>query len=92
MEIIEHPSREWHTEVECHRCSAKLHVNQDDVQLEGFKTSGYHFAGTAVIEDFFIVVCPVDKADIRVSEKYLPVVLKDELREALRKKRQERGY
>ena len=92
MEIIEHPSREWAAEVECNRCGAKLHVDQDDLQLEGFKTSGYHFTGTAVIEDFFIVVCPVDNTDIRVAEKYVPVVLKDELRAALRKRRAERGY
>jgi len=92
MEILESPPREWNAKVKCSRCGAKLKVNQDDLKLEGFKTSGYHFAGTAVIEDLFIVVCPVDNVDIQVDEDSVPLILQDELRAALRKRRQERGY
>lgn len=92
MEILEQPSRQWSAVIRCKRCRAKLQVNQDDLQLEGFKTSGYHFTGTAVIEDLFIIVCPVDNVDNQVDEETIPVILQDELREALRQRRADRGY
>jgi len=87
MEIINPPSREWSRRFTCGRCKTEILANEDDLQLEGFKISGYHFAGTAVIEDKFFVECPTDKQCLWVKEKEIPVVVRDELVKKLQEMR-----
>lgn len=87
MEILEQPTRDWVYQLTCDRCKTKIRVNQDDLQLEGFKVSGYHFTGTAVIEDKFFVECPTDGHALFVTDTVVPVVLKDELHKKLREMR-----
>jgi len=71
----------------CGRCKTEILANEDDLQFEGFKTSGYHFAGTAVIEDKYFVECPTDHQCLWVDEKDIPVVLQDELHKRLQEMR-----
>lgn len=87
MEILDTPSREWSAELTCPRCSTKVRADQDDLEFEGFKVSGYHFAGTAVIEDRYFVECPTDKKCIWVDEDTVPVILRDELHKKLQEVR-----
>lgn len=92
MEILSTPTEDWQAEMTCPRCGTVMSVDQGDVELAGFKTSGLHFAGTAVIEDFFVVTCPTDRVDIQIDDDDLPLVLRDRLRRELEALRRERGY
>ena len=87
MEILEAPSREWSHKFKCGRCKTKFLADQDDLKFEGFKVSGYHFTGTAVIEDKLFVECPTDGQLSFVKEDDVPVVLRDELVKKLQEMR-----
>ncbi len=60
MEVLNVDSGEdWTLEFSCGTCAAELRAGAADLEADEFKTSGYHFAGTARSARRLYVRCPI---------------------------------
>jgi hypothetical protein len=81
MKILEQPDSTWSAILTCERCGTVVEVDQDDVKLGNYKTSGMFFNGSAVCEPRWYVECPNDREDIFVPADDIPVLLRDAVKE-----------
>lgn len=49
---------DWSYNFTCKRCETEGVGEAEDLHTAMFKTSGYHFAGTAVSDRAFYIMCP----------------------------------
>lgn len=85
MEIVSVPDQTWSDQLTCTRCGTVFNANQDDLDYDLWKTSGYWFNDTAVTESRFTVKCPSCPDNwIWVQDEDIPILLRDALRKAKR--------
>ena len=94
MKILKTPDSSWSSEkLVCQRCSTVFEADEEDLDYDLWKTSGYWFNNSAVTEMRFCVKCPMcDDSWVRIDENDIPILLRDKLIADRRKKRAERGY
>ncbi len=88
MKVIEEPDATWSALITCERCKTVYEADQDDLQVDNFKTSGYFFTGTAVLDTRFFVECPTDQALFLVPDDDIPIILRDRVRAVVNESRQ----
>lgn len=80
MKIISVPDSTWQKRLTCERCKTVYEADQDDLDYEQWKTSGYWFNDTAVTEMHYSVKCPSCNVWEWIDDKEIPVLLRDKLR------------
>lgn len=59
VELVEEPQvDDWSAGIRCRRCDAVYSFTGEDLEIDGFKISGYFFTGTAVCVDKAFIECP----------------------------------
>ena len=86
--IVSVPDQSWSDELTCPRCATVFEADQDDLDYDMWKTSGYWFNQTAVTEPRFTVQCPsCPDTWVRIKDEEIPVLLRDALVQKKREKR-----
>jgi hypothetical protein len=49
---------DWAVGVACTTCGTRFEINVDDLEEDGFKTSGYFFNDTAICVNKIFTICP----------------------------------
>jgi len=80
MKIIKVPDQTWEQQFTCFRCVTVFLANQDDLDYDSWKVSGYHFTGTAVCEMKLHVACPSCNHLSPVAEDDIPILLMDRIK------------
>lgn len=82
MKILIQPETKWKKCFDCPVCDTRFEANQDDVDYDEFKISGYFFDDSAVCEGQWFVTCPTCSNIIFVSAAYeLPYLVKRKIKE-----------
>ena len=74
MKILRQGPKPVHTRpiiAECKHCGTLVEAQHEDILVDGFKMSGYHFNGTATSEDLPYLCCPACQHDIVLPKTYL---------------------
>jgi hypothetical protein len=90
VEVVRDRLREiWPLDVNCAKCQSDLKIELTDLRYGGWKVSGYHFDGTAVIKYLYTFRCPCCGTEANGNEVD-PHAIPDEVRQTLQTAERER--